>query len=68
MISIFSDAVRLTCRLPRQDPSHGPQLLDFIAGGLANGISGQLFLPSLQEVLAPALVQVRGNALPAAEF
>ena len=49
-------------------PVLGPQLFDFVAGGLPDGVSCQLLLARLQEVLAPALVEVGGDALATAQL
>ncbi|MBJ17858.1 MAG: hypothetical protein CL933_00405 [Deltaproteobacteria bacterium] len=39
------------------------QVRDLIAGGLANRIPRELFLAAFEEILAPAVVKVRGDAL-----
>jgi hypothetical protein len=62
MISIFSDAVRLTCRPPRQDPS------DFFEHAVLESELGQLLLASPLEVLAPSVVEVGRDAFPAASL
>ena len=38
------------------------QVLDFVAGGFPDRISSQLFLPRLEKVLAPSVIQVPGDA------
>ncbi len=47
-------------------PVLGPQLLDFVTGGFAHGVARELFLARFEKVLAPAIVEVGGNALAAA--
>ena len=42
------------------------QVRDLIAGGFANRIPGALLLASFEEVLAPAVVEIRGDAFSAA--
>ncbi len=46
----------------------GPQILDFVASGFADSVACELLLTRFQEILAPALVEVGGNALAAAQF
>ncbi len=46
----------------------GPQFLDFVAGGFAHGVSRELLLARFEEVLAPAIIEVGGNALAAAQL
>jgi hypothetical protein len=46
----------------------GAELLDFIARRPPDGVSSQLLLASLQEVLAPAVVEVGRDALPATQL
>ena len=58
MISIFSEAVRLTKR----------QVFDFVAGGFTNRVAGQLLLARFEEILAPSVVEVRRDAFSPAEF
>ena len=44
------------------------QVRDLIVGGFANHIPRELFLASFEEVLAPAVVEVRGDALTSAQL
>ena len=44
-------------------PVLGPQLFDFVAGGLPDGVSCQLLLARLQELLAPSVIQIIGSGL-----
>ncbi len=45
-----------------------PELLDFVAGGFPDRVSYQLLLARLQEVLAPAVVEVGRDALATAQL
>jgi hypothetical protein len=45
-------------------PVLGPQLLDFVAGGFADGVACELLLASFQELLIPALRQAEERAIP----
>jgi len=38
------------------------QILDFVAGRFAHSVSRKLLLPRLEKVLAPSVVEVRGDA------
>jgi len=49
-------------------PVLSPQILDFVAGGFAHGVSRELLLARFEEVLTPAIVEVRGNSLTTAQF
>ena len=44
------------------------QVFDFVARGFAKRIARQLLLAGLKEILAPAVVEIRRDALSAAEF
>jgi hypothetical protein len=45
-----------------------PQFLDLVAARLSNGIPRQLLLAGFEKVLAPAVVEVRRDALSAAQL
>ena len=43
------------------------RILDFVCGGFAHRVARQLPLACLEKVLAPSVVQVRGDAFSAAQ-
>jgi hypothetical protein len=51
-----------------QHPLLASQLLDLVAGDFSNCISGRLPLPRLQEVFAPAVVEVRSDFFTAEQL
>ena len=46
----------------------GAKVLDLIARRFANGVARELLLARFEEVLAPAVVQVRGDPLATAQL
>jgi len=46
----------------------GTQVLDLIGGGLAGSVAGDALLAGLEELLRPAIVEVLGDALLAAQL
>jgi hypothetical protein len=44
------------------------QSLHFVAGRFANGVTSQLLLARFEKVLAPAVVEVRGDAFTTTQF
>jgi hypothetical protein len=46
----------------------GQKIFDFVPGGFANSVSCELLLTRFEEFLAPAIVEIGGYPLAAAQF
>jgi hypothetical protein len=51
-----------------QLPVLASQIFDFVTGGFSDGVTSQLFLPCFEKVLAPSVVEVRGDAFSSAQI
>ena len=49
-------------------PVFASQVLHFVAGGFSDRVASQLLLARLEKVLAPSVVEVRGDALSSTEI
>jgi hypothetical protein len=51
-----------------QFPILASQIFDFVSDGLSDGVSGKLLLARFEKVLAPSVVEVRGDAFSTTEI